>query len=327
MDISIIVPIYNSEKYLERCLNSIVLQNYEDFELILINDGSTDNSLKICNKYQNNYSRVNVVNLENNGVSFARNLGMKYARGEFILFVDSDDWLHENYIIDLINQIRNQGVDCVLQGFIRVDEDGSILKSIKLGNSKISSTEYEKLFFENDILFYLTPFAKIFRRSIIEDNNLKFNTRFTYGEDNIFCLEYLRYCNSIYLSDSANYFYTLDLNSLSSRLLKPLCYYEPYKYIEELFRNSFNLNYSSNKRIIQKLTVFITMFINSVFIHEKNNEELYLKRLEKNDWDVYKSSANSKSFFRRVIDLFLPNINISVPRFLINKFLAPYFKK
>lgn len=327
MKISIIVPIYNSSKYLDRCISSILLQSYVNFELILINDGSTDHSLIICKKFQKCESRIILIDQVNSGVSTARNIGIKNSTGKYILFVDSDDSLNDNYIESLLNEIEKLEVDFVLQGFIRVDENGNKLETVRFANSKISVFDYEKFFFQSDIVFYLTPFSKIFKRSIIIENRLEFNKRLTYGEDNIFCLQYLKACKNIYLSDSCNYFYTLDNNSLSSKLLKPLSYLEPYQYMENLLKNDLKLDYFSNRRLIQKLNFFLTMYVNSVFIHENGNEEAYLRLLELKDWNIYRSPMIKKSLFRKIVDVFLfMEVNF-VPRFLINKFLSRYFNK
>ena len=104
--ISIIVPVYNVEEYLQRCIDSILNQRFKDFELILINDGSTDNSLKICKEYSLSDSRVKVINKENGGLSSARNAGINIAKGKYIGFVDSDDWINEEMYQTLYNLLQ-----------------------------------------------------------------------------------------------------------------------------------------------------------------------------------------------------------------------------
>ena len=101
-DISVIIPVYNSSKYLNKCLDSLVDQKYNNYEVILINDGSTDNSLEICLQYANNYNNFQVFSKENGGVSSARNYGLNKANGKWIVFVDSDDFVKPNYLSELI---------------------------------------------------------------------------------------------------------------------------------------------------------------------------------------------------------------------------------
>ena len=104
--ISVIVPVYNAEKYLHRCINSILAQTFVDIELLLIDDGSTDSSSVICDKYAKKDQRVRVFHKENGGVSSARNLGLDNAQGEWIAFVDGDDWVKETYLSNLLSHVR-----------------------------------------------------------------------------------------------------------------------------------------------------------------------------------------------------------------------------
>ena len=111
--ITVIVPIYNSEKYLKRCLNSIVNQTYSNIEIILIDDGSTDNSLKICNEYKKNDNRIQVIHTNNKGQSSARNLGIKICKGEILSFIDSDDWIPENLFEIAVNNIEKYNLEVI----------------------------------------------------------------------------------------------------------------------------------------------------------------------------------------------------------------------
>ena len=105
--ISVIIPIYNMEKYLDRCINSITEQSYKNIEILLINDGSTDNSLKICKKFQKEDERIKFFSMNHQGVSIARNLGIEKAKGKYIMFIDSDDWIEKDTIKNLYENIKN----------------------------------------------------------------------------------------------------------------------------------------------------------------------------------------------------------------------------
>ena len=141
--ISIIVPIYNSEKYLERCINSILNQTYTNFELILINDGSKDSSLKICRKYASKDNRIVVIDKENEGVSIARNMGIQRAKGELISFVDADDYIEKTFLEDMLNVMSKYNVDYVTCGYNRVYDDHT--EHINNDLSEICMTSYEYL--------------------------------------------------------------------------------------------------------------------------------------------------------------------------------------
>lgn len=118
--VSIIVPVYNSEKTLARCINSILKQKYQTTEIILVNDGSTDNSLTICEEYARKDPRVIVIDKKNTGVSDTRNTGISYASGEYIQFVDSDDWITENATGVLVDRMQQANCDMVISSFYRV---------------------------------------------------------------------------------------------------------------------------------------------------------------------------------------------------------------
>ena len=118
--VSVIVPVYNTEKYLPRCIESILAQTFTDFELILVNDGSTDKSGKICDEYAKKDSRIVVIHKENGGVSSARNKGIEISQGELISFIDADDWITPLYLSDLITDITSSFTDIVLHGRINV---------------------------------------------------------------------------------------------------------------------------------------------------------------------------------------------------------------
>ena len=118
--VSIIIPVYNTEKYLSKCLESVINQTYKNLEIILINDGSTDKSKEICESFAKKDKRIQILNKENSGVSSARNHGMRLAKGQYIAFIDGDDYAEENYIEELLKNLKQTESDCVLCGYNRV---------------------------------------------------------------------------------------------------------------------------------------------------------------------------------------------------------------
>ncbi len=166
--ISIIIPIYNSEKYLEKCLNSVMTQKMDDFEVILVNDGSKDNSQKIVDEFVKNYpDKIKSYSLkENRGQAHARNVGVSYATGEFIAFVDSDDYLEENAYEDIIKTMEEKDIDIMCFDFYEIV--GNIRKEEKhyLSNDIDNVKKY--------IVSETSPVNKVIRRSVWTDNNIKF---------------------------------------------------------------------------------------------------------------------------------------------------------
>ena len=180
--ISIIVPVYNTEKYLDRCIQSILSQTYTDFELLLINDGSTDSSGAICDKYAEQDSRVRVFHKENGGVSSARNVGLDNAKGEWVTFCDSDDWVENCWLDTFVDNSEN--TDLVVQGFNNVGLYN--LYEFPLTSFSGDVKEALHLLFENKVVGY--TFIKLFKRKFLEKYNIKFNETIKFREDEDFLL-------------------------------------------------------------------------------------------------------------------------------------------
>ncbi|MBQ9782222.1 MAG: glycosyltransferase family 2 protein [Clostridia bacterium] len=172
--ISVIVPVYNVQKYLPRCIESILNQSYKDIELILVDDGSPDNTGEICDYYAKKDSRVVVIHKENGGVSSARNAGLNIAKGKFINFVDSDDYIPNDSLENLINLQKENDADLVCCTFERLLQNGNIVqtkfydKVLYIDNIK---SEEVNIFLSNH---FRGPCAKLYRSSILKCNNLFF---------------------------------------------------------------------------------------------------------------------------------------------------------
>lgn len=188
--ISIIVPIYKVEKYIHRCIDSILAQSYTDFELLLIDDGSPDNCGVICDEYAVMDSRVRVFHKENGGVSSARNLGLDNAQGEWITFVDSDDWLETEFLERII---AVSDTDLVVGGCNRTSGRNERLFDNRYDRSTVPNFLNEYL----TMLLLRTPWGKLYRRCLFEDNHIRFNTNIRFGEDTLVVFEYLCHCDSI----------------------------------------------------------------------------------------------------------------------------------
>lgn len=202
--ITFIVPVYNAEPTLARCLDSILKQDYADIEIIAINDGSSDRSLQILMEYRKTDSRIQVINQKNSGVSVARNQGILHASGEFIMFVDSDDYIEPNTCSSLLEYMK-QETDLVIFG-LNIYKEGRLLRTPHLETAVIH--------INNDINDYwnlrtinLGPCNKIYRKALIKS---LFDETLSLGEDTLFVLEYLKNIHTIQVVDKCFYNVSLD---------------------------------------------------------------------------------------------------------------------
>lgn len=183
--VSIIIPVYKVEKYIVRCIDSILAQTYSDWELLLVDDGSPDQSGVICDEYVAKDSRIRVFHKENSGVSAARNYAIDRALGEYITFVDSDDWLDSECLDMCVNEIESNSLDLLQFGYREVSSDGNILKVKDLGTLKIGLNDYLKT------SFLVTVWGSVFKTSLIKDHSIRFNTNLKLAEDQLFVMQYM----------------------------------------------------------------------------------------------------------------------------------------
>lgn len=203
--VSIIVPVYNSEKYLDRCLQSVKNQSYKNIEIILIDDGSTDNSGKICEKYAVKDKRVRVIHTKNNGPAAARNKGIENSKGEFIFFFDADDFIENNAIDLLIENYNQHKADIIIGDFNKINDNNSnsghdrvFLKSQLLAKKDI--IDYTRWYLKkpNKFPLFAHSWGRLFKSSIIKNNNIYFNANLRTFEDVAFNFDYLNYTDEIF---------------------------------------------------------------------------------------------------------------------------------
>ena len=216
--ISIIVPIYNAQKTLERCIDSILNQDFSDFELLLINDGSKDDSGKICDIYAGKDNRVRVIHKENSGVSASRNLALQEAKGEYLQFLDADDWITPNATRLFAESLEQNQCDMVIADFYRViGERLSHKGSIDEGGA-LSREEFANNMMENPADFYYgVLWNKLYKKSIVEKYGLCMNPKISWCEDFMFNLEYIRHCETIFVLQVPVYYYVKTKGSLVSQ--------------------------------------------------------------------------------------------------------------
>ena len=222
--ISIVIPIYNAEKYLEQCLNSIKNQTYKNFEVILVNDGSIDNSESICKAFVESDTRFRYYLKANGGVSSARNLGLDNVKGDFITFIDSDDWIAENHLELLINSIKKTNSDIVVSCYKEFDNNIDTYYTIVYTKQEKNLLNFEKM--NRDDFLTIFPklmsinvcfnnaVAKLFRKELV--NNLRFDTSIKYGEDLDFYFSLYLNVESVSYVDELTYVYRIHGDSTTS---------------------------------------------------------------------------------------------------------------
>lgn len=218
-DVSIIVPVYNAENYLHKCIRSLLNQNFSDFEIILVNDGSKDNSGQICDEYAKSDSRIKVIHKENGGVSSARNSGLDEASGKYIMFCDSDDFVKEEFCAPLLGLAKGDENCLVLAGITEINDKNFTTddlcykfaqgEKITLTNQQFCDL-YIELNLKSQFLLMNMPYNKLFSRSIIEKHNLRFDTDINYNEDFIFNLMYLDKVPTVKIYNKSIYNYYVD---------------------------------------------------------------------------------------------------------------------
>ena len=191
--VSIIVPLFNAEKFAKRCIESVLMQTFKNFELILIDDGSKDKTGEICDKYAEKDTRIKVIHKNNGGVSSARNTGLDMAKGEWITFLDADDWIEPNFLL-IVDNNSNDSIDWIFAQW-RTIWDNGLPNEINNYEQEILFNNWEEIKNIWDKMANMDicrcPWGKFFRRSVIESYKLRFDNSLKYGEDTVFNYEYL----------------------------------------------------------------------------------------------------------------------------------------
>ena len=216
--VSIIVPVYNAEKFLNRCVDSILGQEYRDFELILVDDGSRDMSGSICDAYAKTDERVVVIHKENSGVSDTRNQGIERAKGTYLQFVDSDDWLTPDATKLIVRAAEEHGCDMVISDFYRVVGDMVSRKGDIESDCVIDREEFASFMMENPADYYYgVLWNKLYRRDLVNRFGIRMDAEISWCEDFMFNLEYIRHARRFYALHTPIYYYVKTKGSLASQ--------------------------------------------------------------------------------------------------------------
>ena len=216
--VSIIVPVYNAEATLRRCVDSILTQQYTDFELLLVDDGSADASAAICDDYAAQDARVQVIHQENAGVSTARNRALDQAQGVYLQFLDSDDWITADATCSLVRAAEAHRCDLVIADFYRVVGERLSRKGDIDEDAVLTREEYAAHMMENPVDFYYgVLWNKLYRREIVEKHRLRMDPEISWCEDFLFNLEYIRWAERFYALQVPIYYYVKTKGSLATQ--------------------------------------------------------------------------------------------------------------
>lgn len=284
--VSIVVPVYNSELTLDRCISSILKQTYKNIEIILIDDGSIDKSYLICKKYKNEDDRVILFKQTNKGVSSARNRALSMATGNYITFCDSDDWVESNWIEELIDVCINDKYNISVCGFKWLDKVNNVkidkLYDTQVFNQGLDINKFYKL--RNADMFNVL-WNKMFNLEIIRKNNIRFDEDLSLGEDLIFILQYLEKCNTkISIINKCLYNYTYKQgNNLASRYNRDLF---------NIYNRLFSQLYSTAKKVGVDFNIYNKEYYSNYFAAlircldntlSRENEENFITKLRYNN--------------------------------------------
>ncbi len=295
MLVSVIIPAFNCENSIEHTVDSIVSSGLIDYEIVIVNDGSTDNTAVVCNFLCEKYDFIKYSEQENSGVSAARNKGINIATGEYIMFFDADDTAEENTFSECVDIIKSQKPDILVYGMnFDYYKNGKLYRRDKLVPEQTGILNKTKIKEELESLYNTNSLSsscnKIYKGTLITDNNIRFNTKYFLMEDFLFSLECLKMCENIYCLPKALYCYKLSENEKNAfnrlKRIDDLCeYVSPFKIaINELnsgekgntlFNNFFFMilsqkMYYANKKEIQKISENLKS--NNIFKEIKQDE-------------------------------------------------------
>ena len=329
--ISIVVPVYNCEKYIERCISSILKQTYRNIEVLLINDGSEDKSLEICEKYAKKDNRIIVFDKENEGVSGTRNLGIEKSNGEFITFVDSDDYLEENFCTEMIERIYKYNVDYVTCGYKRVYDNGHIEYINNDCTEKvITSSDYLNLLL-NVQMGYGFAHMKLIKKSAIK--NIKFDKNLKVGVDALFNVMLCKNLEKVLIYNKSLYNYYFNSNSVVRKFDKN--YDKKYIKSMEMMTQYINEKYKKNKAIetnLQNYIAYHVLLICVNFCYHPQNENKGIKLVkEVCNYPVLKKAIKNSNYnnlsITRKISLFTLKHKLYFIMEIICKIRQKQFKK
>lgn len=302
--VSVIVPIYNVEKYLNKCVDSIINQTLENIEIILVDDGSTDSCGEIIDEYARKDNRIIVIHKENSGQSSARNMGLDIARGKYIGFVDSDDWIESNMYEDLYKSIEESNLDIAVCGRRAYTEGGKLLNEIEIDDELINFKNYKIKDYISNYLFYkhtVVVWNKLYKNKIIKNNNIRFeNVSYVGSEDALFNYNIICHVNRIKCINRI-YYNQLSREGSTARTYKYGYMNRTANMIECMKKYSMKTN---NETIYKDVAPLFLLFFYQWNMHNTKSVTNNIKQLIFNE---IKDASSNKVFMECIGDLVFNN--------------------
>ncbi|MEG0236527.1 glycosyltransferase family 2 protein [Cetobacterium sp.] len=315
--ISVIIPIYNGENFIEKCLNSILNQTLKDIEVIVVNDGSTDNSYEIINKIVDN--RLILISKKNEGVSSARNQALKIAKGKYILCIDSDDWIETNYLEDIYLKAEIERLDIVVTDYYYDKQDKSYyMKDLVLNDDEIiSGKKYIEIFFKKNLKGF--NWNKLIKSSLFKINRIYYNEEVNMMEDMLFLIKILNYSKKVGKLNKAYYHYLQHEKNATRKIsLKHL------KSIENVF-NELHLNFKEQLELLQIIKEKEIYLLCWAFFN--NDRKVGINYFYDNYISKIKKIKNTKIEESLKNKILIKSIQIFPYKFMINIWKQIYFIK
>lgn len=281
--ISIIVPVYNTGKYLDRCIQSVLAQTYTNWELLLIDDGSTDSSGAICDKYAAEDNRIRVFHKENGGVSSARNLGLDNAKGDWITFIDADDSVKPEYLSNLLKHTHT-GADLIFSYAEFHYSNGCVIAE-SYPEQIITKENFHIALTKHDLCWHTSPWSKLFKAKLCP--KLRFTEGMPIGEDLVFLYSYMCECTKILFSTNTDYCYNVDIQtSLTKKSHNIKTEYFVYTQVAMALQKLIEEKNITNYLAIDKTKWIIASYTRRVL------NSLYISELSKNERLAYMATLN-----------------------------------
>lgn len=302
--ISVIVPVYNVEKYLEKCIKSIAGQTYSNLEILLIDDGSTDNSGALCDEYAKNDSRIRVIHKENGGLSDARNTGIVHSTGDYLVFVDSDDYVHSEFIEKLYNAMKKSDSDMSICNFSRVFDHDKINDNEVCVDEVITSRQAIQKLFEKGSVYFIVAWNKLYKRKLFE------NVKFPVGrinEDEFVAHRLLGQCKKIACIQDSFYYYLQRSGSIMGNLKKSnfdYCLNRADFMLDRMhYLKSLQMDYYAAKAYLETIYMYLAVFEKE---NSKNKNESVFKRKKMLKKEIRKNIGISNCLgFKQKVKIFM----------------------
>ncbi|MEE1527966.1 MAG: glycosyltransferase [Blautia sp.] len=321
--VSVIVPVYNAEKVFATCLDTLIMQTYVNKEIIIVDDGSTDNTGKICDQYQIVHDCIKVIHQRNAGVSAARNTALDYSSGEYVVFVDSDDTVDPQYIEELMKWSE---YDFVTAGYYwqKPDLSWDMRKFEDIIASKRELKSYPSRFMGK--YYFGSPWATLMKKKIIDSHKLRFDEKMHCGEDILFIFQYLKYVNTIKILPSCGYWYHYYPNSLVNtshsnfwkwkiRVENEIFnYFQPYNKEEQiaLLNRIFDVlrdllrDYSTQMSNQELFNLYQHPFFQESILYKKSSgtfkERILIFAMQRKNYKIYIKIDKIYFFYKRIIN-------------------------